>query len=616
MIQAAGVLYLAPDDRALFLKRGPGSDHPGEWCFPGGQLDAGETALQAAERETVEEIGSLPDGTRTYWVRSIAPAEVAIAPVPGQEENAAEPVDYTTFLQRIDAPFNVKVEGEHVGYAWAPISQPPEPLHPGCRVALDRFAMNELDVARAMQRGELTSPQRFANVYLFKVRVTGTGVSYRPSLKEYVYRRPENYLTDDFLARCAGLPLIVDHPEGDMLDTKEFINRTIGTVFFAFVEGDEVWSIAKVWDVDFAQRMENGLKNSEGETVPMSTSPNVVFIGGGAGTKLQLEDGRTLLVENSPDFVDHLAVCEVGVWDKGGNPAGVVSVEVRGDSAMAEEKVEKNEAEEQARKDAADLGTKLDKFLSHIDSIHAKLDSVTGRMDAFEEDMKKGAVAPEEKKDAAVCEKCGDVHAAETACKDAKKDAGMPEPTAGEASETAADKRKDAEEKEEAARKDSAALLRRLADLERMVARPLSDEDHRKLQAIQARADKVFSAFGENAPRPLQGQTELDYRVQLADMLKAYSPVETTRNLALGRIAIADAAGAFATLENQIYADAEKVAGDPSTLAEGQIRMISKPDGNGHIIREFVCRPSAWMRDFMPEQQFMKHAEVNLGNRT
>jgi 8-oxo-dGTP pyrophosphatase MutT (NUDIX family) len=34
--KAAGILFVTPDRQALFLKRGPGGDHPGEWCFPGG----------------------------------------------------------------------------------------------------------------------------------------------------------------------------------------------------------------------------------------------------------------------------------------------------------------------------------------------------------------------------------------------------------------------------------------------------------------------------------------------------------------------------------------------------------------------------------------------------
>jgi hypothetical protein len=36
-----------------------------------------------------------------------------------------------------------------------------------------------------------------------------------------------------------------------------------------------------------------------------------------------MEDGSSLLVEGNPSFVDHLAICEKGVWDKGGDASGI-----------------------------------------------------------------------------------------------------------------------------------------------------------------------------------------------------------------------------------------------------------------------------------------------------
>ncbi|MHB8915877.1 MAG: hypothetical protein ACYC4K_08710, partial [Thiobacillus sp.] len=65
--------------------------------------------------------------------------------------------------------------------------------------------INELTIAKQIQSGELSSPQQYENIWLFDVRVTGTGTSYRTALEEYVYRPPENFLTDEFLERCNGL---------------------------------------------------------------------------------------------------------------------------------------------------------------------------------------------------------------------------------------------------------------------------------------------------------------------------------------------------------------------------------------------------------------------------
>jgi hypothetical protein len=36
-----------------------------------------------------------------------------------------------------------------------------------------------------------------------------------------------------------------------------------------------------------------------------------------------LEEGGHLLVEGEPSFVDHLAICERGVWDKGEDGSGI-----------------------------------------------------------------------------------------------------------------------------------------------------------------------------------------------------------------------------------------------------------------------------------------------------
>src|ERR1700757_2922183 len=56
-VMAAGIAYFDPDGNVLLLKRSPDSDHAGEWCMPGGGIDEGETAEQAARRESGEEIG-------------------------------------------------------------------------------------------------------------------------------------------------------------------------------------------------------------------------------------------------------------------------------------------------------------------------------------------------------------------------------------------------------------------------------------------------------------------------------------------------------------------------------------------------------------------------------
>jgi len=323
-ITAAGILFVVPAKRALFLKRGPGGDYPEMWCFPGGKQEDGETIEQCAERETIEEIGFLPEGHKFLWTRSHTEGQGL--ELPGAAE-AGELVDFTTFRQLVPSEFVVKVDDEHVGWCWAPVDQPPQPLHPGCQVALDKFYMTELGVSEAIRDGKLTSPQQYENLWLFDIRITGTGTSYRKSLDEHVYRAPENYLSEEFLARCNGLPVIIEHPPTNVLNSQEFTNRVVGTVLLPYIKGDEVWGIAKIYDQVAAKYMAEN---------QMSTSPAVLFRDLDVNTKVSLEDGSTLLIEGKPSFLDHIAICTQGVWDKGGEPTGVVSVdapETRSDSA-------------------------------------------------------------------------------------------------------------------------------------------------------------------------------------------------------------------------------------------------------------------------------------------
>lgn len=102
IVRAAGMMLMAPDGAVLLLQRSNDGDHPGEWCFPGGKLEDGETPAAAAVRETKEETGFLPGGAGKLHTRRIA-----------------DGVDFTTFLQRVDEKFVPRLDdGEHIGFAW------------------------------------------------------------------------------------------------------------------------------------------------------------------------------------------------------------------------------------------------------------------------------------------------------------------------------------------------------------------------------------------------------------------------------------------------------------------------------------------------------------------
>ena len=578
--RGAGVMFVTKAGQVLFLKRGINGDCAGMWCFPGGGIEEGESAENAARREVEEETGYSMEGALEPWTRS-----------------APTGCDFTTFVSRIDEPFMPKLNEEHVGYAWAPIDAPPEPLHPGCGVSLSKLNMDELGLARAMASGELTSPQKFKNFWLFDMRITGTGVAYRPKINEFVYRRPEHYLTEDYLARCNGLPVILMHPDKAVLDSQEFSDRVIGSMMLPYIKENEVWGIARIYD-DAAAAMMIDKK--------LSTSPSVV-LRNADNAKMKLEDGSTLLIEGKPALMDHLAVCENGVWDKGEGPSGIRSETITEELAMADDdkKTEDKKADEsfiekkkEEAKGDSDAGEKLDKLLSMMDSFGKRMDATDARMDAMDGKKADAAKADATKADAA------------------KKDADDKDEKKGEPEKVAADKKADASEdkKEEAEDKKADAsagifadFSKRLDSVARLIPKSMNDKEYHDMRDTQARADSIYVAFGQRAPRPLDGENLSGYRRRIAKDLQVHSP--NWKGIELS--AFADDA-AFSVAESQIYADATHAAQNPVDLPEGTLRAVTRADSTGRQITSFYGQPRAWMQSFAGRS--MRLVRINNGS--
>lgn len=253
--------------------------------------------------------------------------------------------------------------------------------------------MDETQVANAMVAGEIASPHRFANLWLFKVRVTGTGVAERPSLNEVAYRNPDDYLNPHFLDRCSGLPVVLQHPVGPMLTPTDFAQRTIGTLTRAYVDGNEVWAIAKVWDDAAAAFMREN---------QLSTSPGVVFIDPSVNETQRLGDGRNVLIEGKPALLDHLAICSLGVWDKGGSPMGV---DITGATETQMITTNQTPADSEVMTSIKALLTGLSGLTETIGTIGGRLDGVTSRLDSMEDERRADAEASEERRQAAELEK-------------------------------------------------------------------------------------------------------------------------------------------------------------------------------------------------------------------
>jgi hypothetical protein len=396
------------------------------------------------------------------------------------------------------------------------------------------------------------------------MRITGTGVAYRSKLDEYVYRDPEIYINDEFLARCNGLPIILEHPpESEAISTDYYREMVAGAIFLPYIKGDEVWGIARIHDENIASAMLSG---------ELSTSPFVSF----STTELdnqniQIDSNTNILIEGKPSIIDHLAICSAGgVWDKGDK-------ENKGININNEEvlKMENEENAPVATDSELSGGSEIKKDISIDERILAKLDSIEKRLEAVEKPASS---------------------AADTA-HDAMDLPGEPMPSVGDSS---VDKEKEAkdkadsekEEKEKEEKEKSYAdsqisdLKAQIKALEEKIPRQRSNTEYDALAAAQGKFEKVYLAHGDSASkcRPMDGEGLTGYRKRMLTGLKAHS--SACKNIDIAKIS--DAA-MLDMVESTVYADSMAVATAPSTggLPNGMPREIRTTDMFGHPNIEF-----------------------------
>lgn len=501
----------------------------GTWCQPGGTVGPGELAIDAARREVLEEVGYQYDGPLT-------PHSVY--------------GDYLTFRAEVPERFEAKLNDESLAAGWFHIDDLPKPLHQPFAEMLAQQALNETEVAALIADGTLSSPQFFINMWMFAIRVTGTGVTWRSADQQMAFRNPDDYLTPEFLQRVAGVPLIWLHPEKNKLDSDEFAKRVIGTLTNSWVaDNGEVWTIGRVYDAEAAEIM---------ATRQLSTSPTVTY--SESQDSIIKIDGQPLLVEGSPVLLDHVAICEKGVWDKLLAPTGVKSDSIP------------NEAEKMDEEKFVELFNKC------MDARMAKADSEAA-------DLKAKADAEE----AAKKEKA-DAEAKEA--EEAKAKADAEEKAAKEKADAEAKEKADAEEAERMAKEKADSELRQeIADLRSRIPTELSDEERNEVADAQVKADSVFSCFGKRAPVPLSGEKPLAYRRRLMIQLQEHSPDFKSVDLS----SISDSA-LLSVAEKTIYADAQKSAS--LSVGPGMLREIKRADATGRQISTFEGDPAATWAPF------------------
>lgn len=439
--------------------------------------------------------------------------------------------------------------------------------------AAPEFA-TELEAAHAIAEHRAKSPLLYQNAWLYAIRITGTGASYRVGIKEYVWRDPGIFLSPDFVDRCAGLPVILVHPETSVLNAEEFDKRSVGTIILPYRDGDEVWGIARIFDGDVVQAMESG---------ELSTSPAVRFTAPGSLASAQIDDDA-LTIEGTPSLVDHIAIVPAGVWDKGGPPSGIRNDAQKepegerkyGDVKFADPKNDKypiddpehiraawdyiHKHEDADKYDAKDLAAikrrivaawkdKIDpsgppeaaskkdiqmaepdkgettdeprddaakSLMSKLDAITSKLDSLGSRMDAVETKSRKDAESEEER-------------AENTRKEDEKRDDAAPEATIvksdaakkgarkdeTEEEKRALDKANEARDDETEEEKESLKKAREAKERDDANARE-NTELRRKIAAMEAKLDRLDRAPSyEDAEALAKAQARADAALQM-----------------------------------------------------------------------------------------------------
>lgn len=166
---------------------------------------------------------------------------------------------------------------------------------------------DDLSIAEKMAAGEIDQIVATDKCLLVPMRITGTGITERTmkdangiTIKYPIDRPADVFLSDRFLQMCNGLPVCFYHPQdGEGFTSLNFDNwkeHVVGTIFYPYIKGTEVWGVAKVFDLSMLDAFRDGIAS----TSPFVTSQN--------------EIGDGVYVEKLED-INHVAIVPAGHWD-------------------------------------------------------------------------------------------------------------------------------------------------------------------------------------------------------------------------------------------------------------------------------------------------------------
>jgi len=132
MSESAAVIIFDRKGQVLFLRRGPSDPwKPGHWNFPGGIVNPGETAIDAAVREVNEEAGIHLKRKNLHYSFTMVSQRIG---------HASAPVG-ATHIFWTKLPYTPKIrmrDGEHDAAIWGSLGSMPLPVLPGVQFVVQQ----------------------------------------------------------------------------------------------------------------------------------------------------------------------------------------------------------------------------------------------------------------------------------------------------------------------------------------------------------------------------------------------------------------------------------------------------------------------------------------------
>lgn len=254
------------------------------------------------------------------------------------------------------------------------------------------------EMIQGLIEGTLKSPQIYEESFYIKLRITGTGITERYKEDENgdvlldnnnnpitykIDRLEEDFLSDEFLKSCIGIPVLIEHPESKLLNGENYKNHVVGTIVQAYIKPEvkEVWCIARIYDPEVLKLINEGLK---------STSPAI---------KTKNIENKNDTIKEKFEYIDHLALVVDGYWDNYSEKAIQIdslkkivpnsnkNITTKKEDKMPEELEKKEEIKEEVKKDES-MEDIENKETEKIASIENKLNMLISMLSEKNEDVK------------------------------------------------------------------------------------------------------------------------------------------------------------------------------------------------------------------------------------